>query len=48
MTDILDAILLRDGLVLATLSLDKGKCGYLRCIYGGFGVLRGAHRVVDG
>ena len=27
--DILDAILLRDGFILATLSVDKGKCGYL-------------------
>ena len=27
--DILDAILLRDGFILATLSVDKRKCGYL-------------------
>ena len=30
--DILDAILLRDGFILATLSVDKGKCGYLGCL----------------
>ena len=47
-TDILDANLLRDGLILATLSVDKGKCGYLGCVSGGFGVQRGAPRVVDG
>ena len=33
-TDILDAIILRDGLILATLSIDKGYCGYLWCISG--------------
>ena len=27
--DILDAILLRDGFVLASLSVDRGKSGYL-------------------
>ena len=27
--EVLDAILLRDSLILATLSMDKGKCGYL-------------------
>ena len=27
--DILDVILLRDGFILATFSVDKGKCGYL-------------------
>ena len=26
--EVLDAILLRDGLILATLSMNKGKCGY--------------------
>ena len=31
---VLDAILLLDGLILATLSMDKGKCGYLGCISG--------------
>ena len=48
MTDILDAILQRDGLILATLRVDKGKCGYLGYVSGGFGVQRGAPRVVDG
>ena len=33
-TEVLDEILLRDGLILATLSMDKGKCGYLGCISG--------------
>ena len=33
-TDFLDAIILRDGLILATLSIDKGKCGYICCISG--------------
>ena len=27
--DVLDAILWQDGLILANLSVDKGKCGYL-------------------
>ena len=27
--EVLDGILLRDGLILATLGVDKGKCGYL-------------------
>ena len=37
-----------DGLILATFSLDKGKYGYLGCISGWFGALRGAPRVKDG
>ena len=32
--EVLDAILLLDGLILSTLSMDKGKCGYLGCISG--------------
>ena len=48
LTDILDAILLRDGLILATLSMDRGKCGYLGCISCWFGALSGAPRVTDG
>ena len=46
--EVLDAILLKDGLILATLSLDKGKCGYFVCISGWFGPMRGppgSHRV---
>ena len=39
--EILDAILLRDRFILATLSMDKRKCGYLGCISGWFGALRG-------
>ena len=27
--DVLDSILLRNGLILAPLGMDKGKCGYL-------------------
>ena len=46
--DVLDAILRQDGLILATLSVDKGKCGYPSCISGWFGALRGAPRVTDG
>ena len=46
--EVLDAILLKDGLKLATLSLDKGKYGYFVCISGWFGPMRGppgSHRV---
>ena len=32
--DVLDAILLLDGLTLATLSMDQGKYGDLGCISG--------------
>ena len=46
--DALDAILLRNGLILTTLGMDKGKCGYVGCISGWFGALRGAPRVKDG
>ena len=42
---VLDAILLRDGFILATLSMDKGKCGYLGCISDCFGALKGAPMV---
>ena len=38
----LNKIILQDGLILATLSMDKGKCGYLGSISGWFGALRGA------
>ena len=40
MTEVLDAILLRNGFILATLSMGKGECGYLGCISGWFGALR--------
>ena len=46
--EVLDAILLWDGLILITLSKDKGKCGHLWVISGWFGALRGALRVIDG
>ena len=32
--EVLDAILLRDGLKLITFSMDKGKYAYLGCISG--------------
>ena len=37
--DILDDILPQDGFILATLSMDEGKCGYLGCIFGWFWAL---------
>ena len=46
--EVLDGILPRDGLILATLGMDKGKCGYVGCISGGFWALRVAPRVTDG
>ena len=46
--EILDAILVRDGFILATLSMDKGKCGYLGCISGWFVALRGPPGAIDG
>ena len=45
---ILHAILLRNGLILAPLSMDKGKCGCLGCISGWLGALRRALRVTVG
>ena len=45
--EVLDAILLKEGLILGTLGMNKGKCGYVRCISGWFGALRGAPRVTD-
>ena len=40
MTDVLDAILLQDSPLLATLSIDKQNCGYLGCISGRLGAVR--------
>ena len=40
--DVLDTILLQNELILAPLGMDKGKYGYLGCISGWFGMLRGA------
>ena len=34
--EVLYVILLREGPMLATLSMRKGKCGYLGCILGWF------------
>ena len=46
--EVLDAVLLWDGFMLANLNMDIGKRGYLVCISGWFGALRGAPRVTDG
>ena len=46
--DVLDAILQRDGLILAIHSMDKEKCGYFGCISSWFGALRGAPGVKKG
>ena len=46
--DILDAILPRNGFILATLSINKRKWGCLGCIPDWFGALRGAPKVTDG
>ena len=45
---VLDVILLLEVLILATLGMDKGKYGYLGCIFGWFVALRGTPRVTDG
>ena len=39
--EVLDATLRRDDLILATLGVDKGKCGYVGGISGWFWVLWG-------
>ena len=46
--EVLDGILLRDDLILATLGMDKGKCGYVGCNSGWFWALREVPRVTDG
>ena len=46
--EVLDAILLWEGLILATLGMDNGKDGYVECISGRFWALRVAPRVTDG
>ena len=46
--EVLDGILIWDGLILATLSMDKGNCCDLGCISGCFWALREAFRVTDG
>ena len=43
----LDAILLQDGLILATFTIDKRKYGYFGCISGWFEALRGTSRLID-
>ena len=45
---VLDAILLRDGFILGTLSMGKGECHYHGCISGWFRALRGAPWATDG
>ena len=42
------AILLQDGLTLATFGMDEGKRGNLGCISSWFGALRGSSRVTEG
>ena len=46
--EVLDGILLWDGLILAILGMDKGKCAYVGCISGWFWAPRVAPRVKDG
>ena len=46
--EVLDGIIPWDGLILATLRMDKGKCGYVGCISGWFWALRVAPMVTDG
>ena len=46
--EVFDVILLLDGLILATLSLDKRKDGYLGYISGWFGALKRTPRARDG
>ena len=46
--DVLDAIFLYDGLILATLGMDKEKCGYLGCNSGWFGALKRTPKARDG
>ena len=46
--DFLIAILLQDGLTLATFGMDEGKRGNLGCISSCFWALKGAPRVTDG
>ena len=46
--EVLDGFLLRGGLILAILGMDKGKCGYVGCISGWFWAPRVAPRVTDG
>ena len=45
--EVLDAILLREGLILATLGMEKRNCAYVGCISGWFWALRVAPRVTD-
>ena len=46
--EVLDAILLQEGLLLATLSMNKGKCGYVGYIFGWFWALRVDPSITDG
>ena len=46
--EVLDGIIPRDSLILATLSVDKEKCGYVGWVFGWLRALRGAPRVTDG
>ena len=46
--EVLDGILLRDGFIPASLSVDQGKFGCVGWISGWFGALGVAPRVTDG
>ena len=46
--DLLEANYLLDGLILATLSVDNGKCGHVGGISSWFGVVRGASSFTNG
>ena len=46
--EVLDGIIPRDGLILATLSMDKGKCGYFGCSFVWFGSVNRVTGVTDG
>ena len=45
--DVIDAILLRGGLILATFTMDKRKYRYFGYISGWFEALRGTPRLID-
>ena len=46
--EVLGGLQPRDGLILATLGMDKRNCAYVGCISGWFWALRVAPRVTDG
>ena len=46
--EVSDGILLRNGLILASLGMDMWLCGYVGCISGWFWAPRVVPRVTDG